>query len=74
MASMYLAMGVFSDTNGYLDDVNIEKEIKKIKNSKPYKNRGTRIEPRTEPKVGRNELCPCGSGKKYKRCCLKTKK
>jgi len=24
---------------------------------------------RTEPKVGRNELCPCGSGKKYKRCC-----
>lgn len=22
-----------------------------------------------EPKVGRNESCPCGSGKKYKRCC-----
>lgn len=21
-------------------------------------------------KVGRNELCPCGSGKKFKRCCL----
>lgn len=21
-------------------------------------------------KVGRNELCPCGSGKKYKRCCI----
>lgn len=21
------------------------------------------------PKIGRNELCPCGSGKKYKRCC-----
>ena len=20
-------------------------------------------------KVGRNELCPCGSGKKYKNCC-----
>lgn len=20
------------------------------------------------PKVGRNELCPCGSGKKYKKC------
>ena len=20
--------------------------------------------------VGRNDLCPCGSGKKYKRCCL----
>ncbi|OFY21242.1 MAG: hypothetical protein A2W98_14750 [Bacteroidetes bacterium GWF2_33_38] len=23
-----------------------------------------------EPKVGRNEPCPCGSGKKYKKCCL----
>jgi len=23
---------------------------------------------RTTPKVGRNELCPCGSGKKYKHC------
>jgi len=23
------------------------------------------------PKVGRNEPCPCGSGKKYKKCCLK---
>jgi len=22
------------------------------------------------PKVGRNEPCPCGSGKKYKQCCL----
>ncbi len=26
-----------------------------------------------EPKVGRNELCPCGSGKKYKNCCGKNK-
>ena len=21
-------------------------------------------------KIGRNDLCPCGSGKKYKHCCL----
>jgi preprotein translocase subunit SecA len=26
---------------------------------------------RAEKKVGRNELCPCGSGKKYKHCCGK---
>ncbi|WP_419903825.1 YecA family protein [Kiloniella sp.] len=25
---------------------------------------------RTSPKVGRNDPCPCGSGKKYKKCCL----
>ena len=24
---------------------------------------------RAPPKVGRNEPCPCGSGKKYKKCC-----
>jgi len=24
-----------------------------------------------DPKVGRNELCPCGSGKKHKKCCGK---
>lgn len=26
---------------------------------------------RTEPKVGRNEPCPCHSGRKYKQCCLR---
>ncbi len=25
---------------------------------------------RAAPRVGRNEPCPCGSGKKYKRCCF----
>ncbi len=24
---------------------------------------------RSEAKVGRNDPCPCGSGKKYKKCC-----
>lgn len=28
---------------------------------------------RESPKVGRNEPCPCGSGKKYKKCCGKGK-
>jgi uncharacterized protein len=27
---------------------------------------------RTTPKIGRNDACPCGSGKKFKRCCSKT--
>lgn len=26
---------------------------------------------REQPKVGRNDPCPCGSGKKYKNCCMK---
>lgn len=40
------------------------KEIKKEYNkSKTYVN---------ENKVGRNDECPCGSGKKYKKCCGKS--
>jgi uncharacterized protein YchJ len=36
------------------------------------KEREADIQPaRTEPKIGRNELCHCGSGKKYKKCCGK---
>ncbi len=28
-----------------------------------------KAQPITVTKIGRNEPCPCGSGKKYKRCC-----
>ncbi len=32
--------------------------------------RASASEPRSStPKIGRNDPCPCGSGKKYKRCC-----
>ena len=27
---------------------------------------------RTAPKIGRNDPCPCGSGKKFKQCCGRT--
>ncbi|RXM02456.1 hypothetical protein EO238_29585, partial [Citrobacter sp. AAK_AS5] len=27
---------------------------------------------REEPRIGRNDPCPCGSGKKYKKCCGRT--
>ncbi len=34
------------------------------------KSLGPRIDPvRNEAKTGRNDPCPCGSGKKYKKCC-----
>ncbi|WP_083853487.1 SEC-C metal-binding domain-containing protein [Synechococcus sp. PCC 6312] len=29
------------------------------------------ITKKTKKKIGRNEICPCGSGKKYKKGCLK---
>jgi uncharacterized protein YchJ len=37
----------------------------------PPKHKGTsiRVDVRTTPKVGVNAPCPCGSGKKNKKCC-----
>jgi hypothetical protein len=29
-------------------------------------------EPEVKKKVGRNDSCPCGSGKKFKHCCMRT--
>ncbi len=29
-------------------------------------------ERREEPKIGRNDPCPCGSGRKFKKCCIKS--
>jgi len=39
-----------------------------IDNLPPVKQRVLRE--RGEVKIGRNDPCPCGSGKKFKRCCL----
>jgi len=36
-------------------------------NSKEESTKKTQV--KTEEKIGRNEPCPCGSGKKYKNCC-----
>jgi hypothetical protein len=33
---------------------------------------GPPVQQATVKKIGRNEPCPCGSGKKYKKCCLNT--
>jgi uncharacterized protein YecA (UPF0149 family) len=36
--------------------------------------RGIRIVHETkllDEKLGRNDLCPCGSGKRFRKCCLK---
>jgi len=37
-------------------------------NKKPSKKKGLTIK-RVFKKIGRNKLCPCGSGKKFKKCC-----
>ncbi len=48
------------------------KVIEKPEERKMVMNQGEDVEKkpiRVGEKVGRNDLCPCGSGKKYKKCC-----
>ena len=45
-----------------LDDETINEIHKKFNESKIFVN--------IDKKVGRNDPCPCGSGKKYKNCCM----
>jgi len=62
----------------YLSPKEIEYQYQMIKDYDEFryshltkKEREADIQPvRTEPKIGRNEPCPCNSGKKYKNCCI----
>jgi hypothetical protein len=56
---------LIDDTINEMQDWFCFQQPKKQKKAKPRYS-----EPRIEPKVGRNKPCPCGSGKKYKKCCL----
>lgn len=42
----------------------------KIRQYQKLQNKVVQTPIRNENKVSRNEICPCGSGKKYKRCCI----
>jgi len=51
-----------------------EREVKEKKEREVYYNRGddapdAASPKRAAPRIGRNDPCPCGSGKKYKKCC-----
>ena len=53
--------GTVFDTVGITDE-DIRGVITRIQDDKPDPIK------RDSPKIGRNDPCPCGSGKKYKRC------
>ena len=55
------------------EDGDLYRTLKKMNPDTEEKNydsyeQGTYI--REEKKIGRNDPCPCGSGKKYKKCCM----
>ena len=58
MASAFGLDPSFADAEDVVSEVNAE--VSQEQKARPV---------RTGPKVGRNDPCPCGSGKKYKKCC-----
>ena len=62
------------DTCTFLLNVKIERPPEMKKPEKPIANTQTNekfVQAKSSKTVGRNDPCPCGSGKKYKHCCGK---
>jgi preprotein translocase subunit SecA len=66
---------VNKETTLYLLKAEIKQNLERKQVEKPIadnsKEKGGVKKPRKVTKVGRNDPCPCGSGKKYKQCCGK---
>ena len=62
-------MNFYKDTDRKEEADEIKRELNELRKSKhDLKNN---IQPISDVKVGRNDPCPCGSDKKYKKCCGK---
>lgn len=71
-----LSNNIQEDTLRMLYRVKLETETTRVQTIQPmFTNKDDTIQKkpkeRTEAKIGRNDPCPCGSGKKYKNCCGK---
>ena len=71
-----LSNNIQEDTLRMLYRVKLETETTRVQMIQPmFTNKDDTVQKkpkeRKEAKIGRNDLCPCGSGKKYKNCCGK---
>ena len=61
------------DTLKLIYHARIEKPVERVQVAKPIEPAGdgtaAPAQRKAKDKVGRNDPCPCGSGKKYKKCC-----
>ena len=51
------------------EDQEIKRERVAVATSEGFSDGTVKKQPRRVSKIGRNDPCPCGSGKKYKNCC-----
>ena len=70
-----LLMNIDKDVTMFIIKAEVRHNTERKQVAKPIDNVDTsktgKKKPKTVKKVGRNEKCPCGSGKKYKMCCGK---
>ena len=70
-----LLASIDQDISRYLLNAEIRQNIEReqVIQGTPNEDKGKvkKQTPKRVKKVGRNEMCPCGSGKKYKQCCGK---
>jgi preprotein translocase subunit SecA len=70
-----LLMNIDKDVTMFIIKAEVRHNTERKQVAKPIDNVDTsktgKKKPKTVKKVGRNEQCPCGSGKKYKQCCGK---
>jgi hypothetical protein len=74
MNKIETAAGGFQTGEEKLVEVALDQRLmlhgkKPVFSSDEYDLESEESEPVTPPKPGRNDPCPCGSGKKYKKCC-----
>ncbi len=78
---LYEEKCVLKALDGDLEDVELAFEMRSERSTvrnlgsaklieESFKEKDTVAPLRAEEKIGRNDPCPCGSGKKYKKCCL----
>lgn len=72
-------LGTLPSRTNYLQSKDLYMyDMEDLYNDVPKKLRGKKTESvrnsKEDPKIGRNASCPCGSGKKYKKCCLNKNK
>ena len=70
-----LLINIDKDITLYISNAEVRQNTESKQVVKPIENRDAtksrKPKPTTSEKIGRNEKCPCGSGKKYKQCCGK---
>ncbi|MDF2699171.1 MAG: preprotein translocase subunit SecA [Haloplasmataceae bacterium] len=69
-----MVRSINDDVLRYIIRAQVQQNLKREEVAKPTKTNSGKEEVKRQPikssKVGRNDPCPCGSGKKYKQCCL----